>query len=154
MRSTAAVNHVPSRWCVRGCFLVQVWGTLVQSAKMVEGPGCGESKQVLSRHISSDLFCSKAHAAKEITASRCLPSPMCKPGISPSSRANFNPLPSPAYFRRAIRRQEMQVWHGPNVGSMRRVLTLRAYACLAIYTLVIAWINLCYVATYDAEAVR
>ena len=37
---------------------------------------------------------------------------------------------------------------------MRKRLTFRAYTCLAIYTLVVAWINLCYVATYDAAAIR
>jgi len=48
----------------------------------------------------------------------------------------------------------MQVWHCPNVENMRRKLTLRAYTCLAVYTLAIAWVNLCYVATYDTQAVR
>lgn len=37
---------------------------------------------------------------------------------------------------------------------MRKRLTFRAYMCLAIYTLVVAWINVCYVATYDAVAIR
>lgn len=46
------------------------------------------------------------------------------------------------------------MWHCLDVKNMRKRLTFRAYACLAIYTLVIAWINLCYVASYDTTATR
>lgn len=59
-----------------------------------------------------------------------------------------------ATARRTTRRQELIVWHCPEVESMRKRLTFRAYMCLAIYTLVVAWINVCYVATYDAVAIR
>eukprot|EP00903_Cladosiphon_okamuranus_P018201 g16743.t2 len=56
--------------------------------------------------------------------------------------------------QRAVRLQEVVVWHSPDVEHMRKKLKFRTYACLAIYTLVIAWINICYVATYDTPAVR
>lgn len=56
--------------------------------------------------------------------------------------------------RRATRRQELEVWYCPKVESMRKRLKFRAYTCLAIYILVVVWINLCYVATYDAAAIR
>eukprot|EP00903_Cladosiphon_okamuranus_P005952 g5878.t1 len=57
-------------------------------------------------------------------------------------------------YNRATRRQELEVWHGPEVGRMREKQRFRAYTCLAVYTLVVAWINLCYVATYDTAAIR
>ena len=37
---------------------------------------------------------------------------------------------------------------------MRKQLQVRAYACLIIYSLVIARVNLCYVVTYDSGAIR
>ena len=37
---------------------------------------------------------------------------------------------------------------------MRKKLKFRTYTCLAIYTIAIAWINICYVATYDTPAIR
>lgn len=56
--------------------------------------------------------------------------------------------------RRAIRRQEVVIWHGSDVESIRKRVTIRAYTCLIIYTASVAWINLCYVFTYDAPAIR
>eukprot|EP00752_Nemacystus_decipiens_P006049 g5460.t1 len=55
--------------------------------------------------------------------------------------------------RRTVRLQEVVVWHSPDVEEMRNKLKFRTYACLAIYTLAIAWINICYVATYDTPAI-
>ncbi|CAM9255036.1 unnamed protein product [Ectocarpus sp. 4 AP-2014] len=55
---------------------------------------------------------------------------------------------------RAIRHQEVAIWHGSAVESIRKRVTFRAYTCLIIYTASVAWINLCYVVTYDAPAIR
>ncbi|CAM9419179.1 unnamed protein product [Pylaiella littoralis] len=51
--------------------------------------------------------------------------------------------------KRFIRRQEVFAWHGDTVVGIRRKINNRAYMFLAAYTLVVAWINLCYVVTYD-----
>ncbi|CAM9935318.1 unnamed protein product [Scytosiphon promiscuus] len=56
--------------------------------------------------------------------------------------------------RRTIRREEVLVWHCPEVGKMRQSIRFQASACLVIYTSTVVWINLCYVATYDSAAVR
>lgn len=56
--------------------------------------------------------------------------------------------------RRTVRLQEVVVWHSPDVEDLRKKLKFRTYACLTIYTLAIAWINICYVATYDTPAIR
>lgn len=46
------------------------------------------------------------------------------------------------------------MWHCPDVKDMRKRLRFGAYACLVVYTLVVAWINLCYIASYDAPTIR
>lgn len=59
----------------------------------------------------------------------------------------------PFLNRRTVRLQEVVVWHSPDVEHMRKKLKFRTYACLAIYTLIIAWVNICYVATFDTPAI-
>ncbi|CAN0146388.1 unnamed protein product, partial [Pylaiella littoralis] len=51
--------------------------------------------------------------------------------------------------KRFIRRKEVLAWHGGTVVGIRRTINNRAYMFLAAYTLVVVWINLCYVVTYD-----
>lgn len=54
---------------------------------------------------------------------------------------------------RIIRRKEVLAWHGDGVKDIRRKLNVRAYTFLAIYTVVVVWINLCYVVTYDLPTI-
>lgn len=54
---------------------------------------------------------------------------------------------------RMIRRREVLAWHGDGVKGIRRKINQRAYVFLATYTLVVVWINLCYVVTYDAPTI-
>eukprot|EP00903_Cladosiphon_okamuranus_P012876 g12026.t1 len=57
------------------------------------------------------------------------------------------------FRKRIIRRKEVQAWHGDSVKSIREKINNRAYVFLITYTLVVVWINLCYVATYDAPTI-
>ncbi|CAM9646533.1 unnamed protein product [Scytosiphon promiscuus] len=90
-------------------------------------------------------------------------------GVSSSSSTNAAPMPTlreplplltfliPNHFfsrSRTIRREEVLVWHCPQVEKIKRSIRFRANACLFVYTLTVVWINLCYVATYDSAAVR
>lgn len=50
---------------------------------------------------------------------------------------------------RCIRRREVLAWQGDAVVDIRSKIKIRAHVLLAWYTLVIVWINLCYVVTYD-----
>ena len=54
---------------------------------------------------------------------------------------------------RTIRRKEVQIWHRDDVKDIRRKINRRAYMFLATYTLVVVWINLCYVVTYDTPTI-
>lgn len=54
---------------------------------------------------------------------------------------------------RVIRRKEVLAWHGDGVKDIRRKIHNRAYIFLAIYTMVVVWINLCYVVTYDSPTI-
>ena len=50
---------------------------------------------------------------------------------------------------RVVRKQEVIAWRREDVEVIKKKLNTRAYLFLAIYTIVVVWINLCYVATYD-----
>lgn len=54
---------------------------------------------------------------------------------------------------RIIRRQEVLAWHGDSVKGIRKKINNRAYIFLVTYTLVVLYINLCYVITYDAPTI-
>ena len=45
----------------------------------------------------------------------------------------------------------MIAWQRDDVEKIKRKLNSRAYLFLAIYTIVVVWINLCYVATYASS---
>ncbi|CAN0146457.1 unnamed protein product [Pylaiella littoralis] len=51
--------------------------------------------------------------------------------------------------KRFIRRKEVLAWHGGTVVGISRTINNRAYMFLVAYTLVVVWIDLCYVVTYD-----
>lgn len=54
---------------------------------------------------------------------------------------------------RVIRRKEVLAWHGDSVKGIRKKINTRAYIFLITYTLVVVWINLCYVVTYDTPTI-
>lgn len=54
---------------------------------------------------------------------------------------------------RIIRRKEILAWHGDGVMGMRKQINNRAHMFLIAYTLVVVWINLCYVATFDTPTI-
>ncbi|CAM9232454.1 unnamed protein product [Ectocarpus sp. 6 AP-2014] len=53
------------------------------------------------------------------------------------------------HSKRSIRRKEVLAWQTYQVQRIRRKLTAGTYMLLATYTVVVVYINLCYVMTYD-----
>ncbi|CAM9236501.1 unnamed protein product [Ectocarpus fasciculatus] len=53
------------------------------------------------------------------------------------------------HSKRSIRRKEVLAWQTYQVQGIRRKLTAGTYIFLATYTVVVVYINLCYVMTYD-----
>ncbi|CAM9718087.1 unnamed protein product [Ectocarpus sp. 4 AP-2014] len=53
------------------------------------------------------------------------------------------------HTKRSIRRKEVLAWQTNQVQGMRRKLAAGTYTFLATYTVVVVYINLCYVMTYD-----
>lgn len=54
---------------------------------------------------------------------------------------------------RVIRRKEVLIWHGDGVKDIRKKINQRAYMFLAMYTLVVVWINICYVVAFDTPTI-
>ncbi|CAM9229815.1 unnamed protein product, partial [Ectocarpus fasciculatus] len=54
------------------------------------------------------------------------------------------------HSKRSIRRKEVLAWQTYQVQGIRRKLTAGTYIFLATYTVVVVYINLCYVMTYDS----
>lgn len=57
------------------------------------------------------------------------------------------------FLLRMVRKNEMLLWHHPEVYELRRRLTIRAYVWLGLYTATAVWINLCYVFAYDTPTI-
>ncbi|CAM9232606.1 unnamed protein product [Ectocarpus sp. 6 AP-2014] len=53
------------------------------------------------------------------------------------------------HSKRSFRRKEVQAWQTYQVQGIRRKLTAGTYIFLATYTVVVVYVNLCYVMTYD-----